>query len=92
MRKHLAPALIGPVVVQISLDTSYLVLTVAALGFLGLGIQPPAPEWGVMLVDACPIMQLVPHLVLAPWLTIFGTVLSANLVADGLEQWLNPWR
>ena len=92
MRRHLWPALIGPVVVQLSLDAGHLILTIAALGFLGLGIQPPAPEWGVMLVDARPFMQIAPHLVLAPGLAIFSTVLSANLVADGLEQWLNPWR
>lgn len=92
MRRHLVPALIGPVVVQLSLDAGQLILTIAALGFLGLGIQPPAPEWGVMLVDARPFMQIAPHLVLAPGLAIFSTVLSANLVADGLEQWLNPWR
>ena len=92
MRRHLWPALIGPVVVQLSLDAGHLILTIAALGFLGLGIQPPAPEWGVMLVDARPFMQIAPHLVLAPGLAIFSTVLSANLVADGLEQWLNPWQ
>jgi ABC-type dipeptide/oligopeptide/nickel transport system permease subunit len=92
MRRHLWPALIGPVLVQLSLDAGQLILTIAALGFLGLGIQPPAPEWGVMLVDARPFMQIAPHLVLAPGLAIFSTVLSANLVADGLEQWLNPWR
>ena len=92
MRRHLWPALIGPVLVQLSLDAGHLILTSAALGFLGLGIQPPAPEWGVMLVDARPFMQIAPHLVLAPGLAIFSTVLSANLVADGLEQWLNPWQ
>lgn len=92
MRRHLTPALIGPVLVQISLDIGHLILTIAALGFLGLGIQPPSPEWGVMLVDARPFMQVAPHLVLVPGLAIFSTVLSANLVADGLEQWLNPWR
>jgi len=92
IRRHLVPALIGPVLVQLSLDAGHLILTIAALGFLGLGIQPPAPEWRVMLVDARPFMQVAPHLVLAPGLAIFSTVLSANLVADGLEQWLNPWR
>ncbi|MEZ4705700.1 MAG: ABC transporter permease subunit [Caldilineaceae bacterium] len=92
LRRHLVPALIGPVVVQLSLDVGHLILTIAAFGFLGLGIQPPAPEWGVMLVDARPFMQIAPHLVLAPGLAIFCAVLSANLVADGLEQWLNPWQ
>ncbi len=92
MRRHLAPALIGPVMVQLSLDAGHLILTIAAFGFLGLGIQPPSPEWGVMLVDARPFMQVAPHLVWAPGLAIFGTVLSANLVADGLDQWLNPWK
>lgn len=92
MRRHLWPTLIGPVVVQLSLDGGQLILMIAALGFLVLGIQPPSLEWGVMLVDARPFMQIAPHLVLAPGLAIFSTVLSANLVADGLEQWLNPWQ
>ncbi|MCL1467455.1 ABC transporter permease [Argonema galeatum] len=54
IRVHLLPALVGPVLVQLSLDVGASVLAIAGLSFLGLGIQPPSPEWGTMLVDACP--------------------------------------
>lgn len=92
MRVHLLPALIGPVTVQLSLDAGHLILTIAAFGFLGLGVQPPTPEWGAMLVDARPFMQVAPHLVLVPGLAIFCTVFGANALADGVERWLNPWQ
>ena len=88
---HLLPNTFSHVMVIATLSIPGMILGETALSFLGLGIQPPAPEWGVMLVDARPFMQIAPHLVLAPGLAIFSTVLSANLVADGLEQWLNPW-
>lgn len=90
MRKHLLPALLGPVAVQLSLDTGVTVLAVAGLSFLGLGIQPPTPEWGTMLVDARPFMDYAPHLVLPPGLAIFILVFGCNALSEGLEDWLRP--
>jgi peptide/nickel transport system permease protein len=90
MRKHLLPASIGPVSVQLSLDAGVTVLAVAGLSFLGLGIQPPTPEWGAMLVDARPYMDYAPHLVLPPGAAIFILVFGFNALSQGLENWLRP--
>jgi peptide/nickel transport system permease protein len=90
MHKHLLPALLGPVAVQLSLDAGATVLAIAGLSFLGLGIQPPTPEWGTMLVDARPFMDYAPHLVLPPGLAIFILVFGSNAFSEGLEDWLGP--
>jgi ABC-type dipeptide/oligopeptide/nickel transport system permease subunit len=90
MRRHLLPALAGPVVMLLSLDVGHVMLSIAGLGFLGLGIQPPNPEWGTMLVDARPFMQLAPHLVLPPGLAILTTVFGFNSFGEALDHWLNP--
>ncbi len=90
MRKHLLPASIGPVSVQLSLDAGVTVLSIAGLSFLGLGIQPPTPEWGTMLVDARPYMDYAPHLVLPPGVAIFILVFGFSALSQGLEDWLRP--
>ena len=90
MRKHLLPASIGPVAVQLSLDAGVTVLSIAGLSFLGLGIQPPTPEWGTMLVDARPYMDYAPHLVLPPGVAIFILVFGSSALSQGLENWLRP--
>ena len=90
MRKHLLPASIGPVAVQLSLDAGVTVLSIAGLSFLGLGIQPPTPEWGTMLVDARPYMDYAPHLVLPPGVAIFILVFGSSALSQGLENRLRP--
>ena len=90
MRKHLLPASVGPVSVQLSLDAGVTVLAIAGLSFLGLGIQRPAPEWGTMLVDARPYMDYAPHLVLPPGVAIFILVFGFNVLSEGLENLLRP--
>lgn len=90
IRTHLLPALLGPVLVQLSLDVGAVVLTIAGLSFLGLGIQPPSPEWGTMLVDARPFMQVAPRLVILPGMAITITVFGFNVLAERLEKWLDP--
>ncbi len=90
MRKHLLPASIGPVSVQLSLDAGVTVLAIAGLSFLGLGIQPPTPEWGTMLVDARPYMDYAPHLVLPPGVALFILVFGFNALSQGLENRLRP--
>lgn len=63
---------------------------IVGLSFLGLGIQPPSPEWGTMLVDARPFMQVAPRLVITPGVAILVTVFGFNALAEGLETWLDP--
>jgi len=87
---HYLPALLGLVVVQLGLDMGAVLLAIAGLGFIGLGVQPPMPEWGTMLVDARPLMQVAPHIVIAPGLAIFFTVLGFHTLSEVLENWLEP--
>ena len=65
-------------------------LAIAALSFLGLGLQPPTPEWGAMLVEARPYLDRAPHLVLPPGLAIFLVVFGCNALGETLEDWLRP--
>ena len=92
LRCHYLPSLAGAVLVQLSLDVGAVILAIAGLSFIGLGIQPPLPEWGTMLVDARPFMQVAPHLVLAPGLAILLTVFGFNALSETLETWLDPRR
>jgi ABC-type dipeptide/oligopeptide/nickel transport system permease subunit len=82
---HLLPGVIGPVAVQLSLDAGSTMLAIAGLSFLGLGIQPPTPEWGAMLVEARPFLGQAPHLVLPPGLAIFLVVFGCNGLAELVE-------
>jgi ABC-type dipeptide/oligopeptide/nickel transport system permease subunit len=90
MRRHLLPAVMGPLAVQVSLEAGTMVLAIAGLSFLGLGIQPPTPEWGTMLVEARPFLNYAPHLVLPPGLAIFVLVLGCNVLGEWLDDWLRP--
>lgn len=92
LRRHYLPSLAGVVLVQLSLDVGAVILAIAGLSFIGLGVQPPLPEWGTMLVDARPFMQVAPHLVLAPGLAILFTVFGFNALSETLETWLDPRR
>lgn len=87
--RHVMPDVIGPVVVLATLDVGHVVLSIAALSFLGLGAQPPMPEWGSMLNEGRPFMQSAPHLMLFPGLMIMLTVLGFNLLGDGLRDALD---
>jgi len=88
--RHLLPSVAGPTLVQISLDSGATILAIAGLSFIGLGIQPPTPEWGKMLVDARPYLGSAPHLVLPPGLAIFVLVFGFNSLSAGLEHILRP--
>jgi dipeptide transport system permease protein len=87
---HVLPNCMGPIIVQASLGVSDGILNVAALGFLGLGAEPPTPEWGMMLSDGRAYIQSAPWLVTLPGLFILITVLSFNLFGDGLRDALDP--
>ena len=88
--KHIAPNILGPIIVIASLDVGWIILGIAGLSFLGLGAQPPTPEWGAMLNDARPHLQTAPRLLLLPGTAIFVAVLGFNLLGDGLRDLLDP--
>jgi peptide/nickel transport system permease protein len=88
--RHVLPNCIGPIIVQVTLYVANAILTIAALSFIGLGIQPPAPEWGNMLASGRTFMRDYPHIVMAPGLAIFFTILALNLLGDGLRDTLDP--
>ncbi|MGK5508632.1 nickel transporter permease [Brevibacillus formosus] len=84
MAKHLFPHLIGHVLVLASLDLGKIILLISSLSYIGLGAQPPAPEWGAMLNDARPHFQSHPTLMIFPGLAIVFVVLLSNLLGDTL--------
>ncbi len=87
---NILPNCMAPLIVQASLGFSDGILNAAALGFLGLGAQPPLPEWGTMLSDGRSFIESAPSLVFFPGLCILILVLSFNLVGDGLRDSLDP--
>ena len=88
--KHVFPNAMGVFIVNAAGRVSACILAAAGMSFLGFGVQPPLPEWGVMLSDARKYMQLAPWCMLAPGIAIFLTTLSINLMADGLRDALDP--
>ncbi len=84
------PNCLSPLIVQASLGFSSAILDTAALGFLGLGAQPPTPEWGTMLADALQFLQSAWWVVTFPGLAILLTVLGFNLIGDGLRDAFDP--
>jgi dipeptide transport system permease protein len=84
------PNCLGPLIVNATLSFSSAILETAALGFLGLGVQPPLPEWGSMLSAARDYIERAPWVVTMPGLAILVTVLAINLMGDGLRDALDP--
>ena len=87
---YIFPNVLAPIIVQATLGIGKSIIMLAALSFLGLGIQPPTPEWGSMLSTARTYMRDYPHEVIFPGLAIMFTVLSLNLFGDGLRDALDP--
>jgi len=88
--RHIFPGTVSAVVVYFSLRIGTSIITAASLSFLGLGAQPPTPEWGAMLNSAQSEMLTAPHAAIFPALAIFFTVLAFNLLGDGLRDALDP--
>ena len=90
MFRTILPNCLGPLIVQGTLSFSNAILDAAALGFLGMGAQPPTPEWGTMLAEAREFILRAPWVVTFPGVAILITVLAINLVGDGLRDALDP--
>ena len=87
---HMFQNSLSPLIVQATLGIGGAILFAAALGFLGLGAQPPTPEWGAMISDGIPFLRTDPHMVFFPGFAIMLTVLGFNLLGDGLRDALDP--
>ena len=90
MFRTILPNIMSPIIVYISLTMPTAVLAAASLSFLGLGAQPPLPEWGAMLVNARDFIVTAPWVVLAPGLTIFVVTLGINMFGNALRDVLDP--
>ena len=88
--ENILPNCMAPVIVQSTLGVASAILTAAALSFLGLGVQPPTPEWGSMLSAGRQFLRQAPHITLFPGLAIATVVLALNMLGDGLRDSLDP--
>jgi len=88
--RHILPNAESVIVIELSLMAGEAVLVGSALGFLGLGVQPPAPEWGAMLGASRQFLEVAPHVAVVPGLAVSLLVLAFNLFGDGLRDWLDP--
>lgn len=88
--KHIIPNAIGPLIVQITMGVGSCILSGAMLSFIGLGVQPPTPEWGTMISEARSAMRQYPTQAIYPGVCIIIAVLACNLLGDGLRDALDP--
>ena len=88
--KHIVPNSMSGLIVQASMGVGRAIISAASMSFIGLGIQPPNPEWGAMLAGARTYFRDYSHMILFPGLAIFFAVLSMNLIGDGLRDALDP--
>lgn len=90
LRQHIMPNVVGQLLVLASMDIGHMMLHVSGLSFLGLGVSPPTPEWGVMINDSKEFIWTHPQLLLWPGLMIFLAVMAFNLLGDALRDRLDP--
>jgi peptide/nickel transport system permease protein len=88
--RHILPNTMAHIIVLSTIQLGLAILMTASLGYLGLGAQPPEPEWGVMISDAKNYLRLAPHLIIFPGLAIFFSVIGLNLLGDALRDCLDP--
>lgn len=88
--KHVIPNAVGPIIVQATMAVGTMILNAAGISFLGMGIQPPTPEWGSMLNEGKQFMTMYPYIVVFPGIAIGLTALALNLMGDGLRDALDP--
>jgi len=90
LRRHVLPAIVGPILVFVSMNIGVMITESAGLSFIGLGAQPPTADWGTMLADGRQFITVAAHVAAIPGLAIFLLVLGCNLVGDGLRDALDP--
>ena len=90
LKKHIIPAILPELVVLVTLDIGWMILSISTLSFLGLGVQAPTPEWGAMLNEAKTSIGTKPEQMLAPGIAILGTVAIFNLLGDSFRDILSP--
>ena len=88
--KHIIPNVMGPLIVQLTQNVGRNIISLAALSFIGLGVQAPMPEWGTMLSEGKQVLRFSPYLVTIPGIAIVITVMAFNLVGDGLRDAFDP--
>lgn len=88
--RHIIPNCMAPIIVQVSLKVASAILSTSGLSFLGLGVKAPTPEWGAMLSGGRSYLRNAPHLTVFPGIMIVITILSLNLLGDGLRDALDP--
>ena len=88
--KHILPNARGPIIIQATMGVGRMILTAAGMSFIGMGVQPPLPEWGSMLAEGRDFMRYSPYITLFPGLAIILTSLALNLLGDGLRDALDP--
>jgi peptide/nickel transport system permease protein len=88
--RHILPNIANPMIVAVSISASTAILALAALSFIGIGPQPPEPDWGSMINSAANLLERSPWLVFGPGLAIFLTVFSFSMLGDGLRDVLDP--
>jgi peptide/nickel transport system permease protein len=90
LTRHIIPNCLAPLIIQGTLGVASAILSCASLSFIGLGIQPPFPEWGSMLSEGRQLIRELPHLTIFPGLAIMVTILGFNFLGDGLRDALDP--
>ena len=90
LRRHVLPNILGPILVIVTLGVADAILVAATLSFLGLGAQPPTPEWGAMLSHGRDYLYFAPWISIFPGVALFITILGLNILGDGLRDFLDP--
>jgi len=88
--KHVLPNALGTIIVRATMSVGGMIINAAGMSFLGMGIQPPAPEWGALLSESREYMRYAPYMAVFPGLAICISALSVNLMGDGLRDALDP--